>query len=39
MKTVIFIFGICTLSMLQTGCDNYEDLIPQEYNTILSLKQ
>ena len=39
MKKVIFIFGICTLSMLQTGCDNYEDLIPQEYNTILSLKQ
>ena len=27
------------LSMLQTACDNYDDLIPQEYNCILSLQQ
>lgn len=25
--------------MFHTGCDNYDDLIPQEYNVILSLKQ
>lgn len=27
------------LSMLQTACDNYDDLVPQEYNCILSLQQ
>lgn len=38
MKKSIYILGICALSLMQTGCDNYDDLIPQEYNTILSLK-
>ena len=27
------------LSVLQTACDNYDDLVPQEYNCILSLQQ
>ena len=33
------VVGLCGLSMLQTACDNYDDLIPQEYNCILSLQQ
>ena len=39
MKKSIYILGICAFSLMQTGCDNYDDLIPQEYNTILSLKE
>lgn len=27
------------LSALQTACDNYDDLVPQEYNCILSLQK
>ena len=33
------IVGLGGLSMLQTACDNYDDLIPQQYNCILSLQQ
>ena len=33
------IVGLGGLSVLQTACDNYDDLIPQQYNCILSLQQ
>jgi len=33
------IVGLGGLSMLQTACDNYDDLIPQQYNCILSLQK
>ena len=39
MKNKLLIFGLCGMLFSQTACDNYDDLIPQEYNTILSMKQ
>lgn len=39
MKKSLIILSLCGMSMFHTGCDNYDDLIPQEYNVILSLKQ
>lgn len=39
MKKLTILLGLCGLSMLYSSCDNYDDLIPQKYNTILSMKQ
>lgn len=42
MKKTFIIASIVALgglSVLQTACDNYDDLVPQEYNCILSLQQ
>lgn len=40
-KSFIIASIVCLggLSMLQTSCDNYDDLIPEQYNCILSLQQ
>lgn len=38
MKNLIKIIGVCGLIAGFSSCDNYDDIIPQEYNKILSLK-
>lgn len=39
MKKTLYLFGALAMSFMTIACDSYENLIPSQYNCVLSLKE